>query len=235
MSLVGASGVYVLRDASLPGTAVVTCCWWTRLSSIGTGQYIHEYSATAEGDGYIEFGFGPTTDLSIETNSGGITNFGSTPSTGSWFFCAYSNNGAGAGNCIAYWASPGATTFNTATTGGTSFTPADLRFMNSRSNEWSRSDFSNLKVWSAVLTQQELFAEMNSMAPKRYADLHLWAPLWSASDVVDYGGTGHTPTAGGSPSSTDNPPVGFDEEADYYTITAAAPPANTTKFFFAAA
>lgn len=234
MSISGASGAYINRSSGLPATGVVTLCGWAmQTATPASFEYMLEYASSGQAQ-YIELGYGGSSNLSIETNAGGSpVNFGSTPSLNTWFFWAVTNNGAGAGNCIAYWASSGATSLNSASTAGTSFTPADVRWLNSQANEWSQAKYAHIRMWTTVLTTAELLNEMNSLIPVRTANLHLWCPLWRSGDIVDYSGNGNTPSTTGSPGSSDSPPVGGSEEEDYYFVPTAAGGGSAGRFFFA--
>ena len=76
------------------------------------------------------------------------------------------------------------------------------------SNNGENTFFDGVKVWQAVLTQQEIRNEVGSIKPKRFQDLWAWLPCNNGSVVgADYSGSSRSFTQSGTvaesaPSST---------------------------------
>lgn len=70
-----------------------------------------------------------------------------------------------------------------------------------------------IKAWQAALTAEEIAAEMRSIRPVRFADLHSWHPAIAsvlADALKDFSGNGRHWVATGSPSvQTQTPPVSW--------------------------
>ena len=70
-----------------------------------------------------------------------------------------------------------------------------------------------MKCWQAALTAEEIAAEMRSIRPVRFADLHSWHPAIAsvlADALKDFSGNGRHWVATGSPSvQTQTPPVSW--------------------------
>lgn len=66
-----------------------------------------------------------------------------------------------------------------------------------------------LKIWTASLTAAEVQAEVNTVIPKRTANLYLWSPLDDALSAVDYSGNGRNGTQSGGAVQVQGPPVSW--------------------------
>jgi hypothetical protein len=64
------------------------------------------------------------------------------------------------------------------------------------------------KIWTATLSQAEIQAETNSVAPVRTANIWSVVPMYVHTDLTDQSGLGNTPTAMGSLSTEDGPRIG---------------------------
>lgn len=69
-----------------------------------------------------------------------------------------------------------------------------------------------VKMWTATLSAQEVFQEMNSYRPVRTADLVLWAPYDDGTNARDYSGRANHGTVTGALQAA-GPPVSYGGEA----------------------
>lgn len=80
-------------------------------------------------------------------------------------------------------------------------------------NFYCPSRLTAIKCWQAALTAEEIAAEMRSIRPVRFADLHSWHPAIAsvlADALKDFSGNGRHWVATGSPSvQTQTPPVSW--------------------------
>jgi hypothetical protein len=216
------SGARLELTAGLPASGVLTICGWSTVTSptSGAGFQCLFFMEDASEDFGINF---RNTDgvLIIDTSGAVPTGFASSPTAGQRFFWAVTHAGAGAGNLIGYWALSGATTLNSANMGGKTVTPTSMWLLGNPYSQPYDGSADNVKMWTAVLSAAELLNEMNSTLPRRFANLYDRWPLWRLGDTKGYYGA-HNWTETGSLTSTDNGPVGGDEEADVYYFTDTA-------------
>lgn len=204
------SGRYLRRTASLPNEQLFSICGWAKLT-VRSSQYQYFASmenATSSSSQYFVIGFNSSGGFEISSSNASAA-FASAPSTEAWFFFALTQTTySGGGNSLkGYWASPGDTTFVSATCDGAAFVQAVMYIGNDSYDEWCNIAMANIKIWDAVLTSAELLNEMYSARPVNTTSLHVWSPLFSTGDETDYSGTGRNWTSAGTLSSEESPPI----------------------------
>ena len=83
------------------------------------------------------------------------------------------------------------------------------------------------KYWDAALTAAEVINEMQTLAPRRYANLNTWCPMFPGSGerARDYSGNNRDFTESGTLTDEDPPPVSFGGASKTHVfISAAATP-----------
>lgn len=68
---------------------------------------------------------------------------------------------------------------------------------------------SDLKIWTAALSPEEIVQEMFIRRPYRTANLLLWVPFDDGTSWTDYGPNKFTPTTTGTPAQVAGPPVSY--------------------------
>lgn len=201
----GGTGQYLRRTTSLPTTSAWTLAGWFRVRSIRASQYQY-FIDLDDGTNYAVIGYQAAGGWDFGTSAGAGSMTG--PSTNVWTFIACTLAGAGAGNFKVYHAAAGAA-FTVGSSAGATFTPTGMYIGNDSWDEWCNVDIAHVRVWDAVLTQAELEQEIYTARPARFANLHLWSPLWTPSDVVDYSGNGRNWAVGGTLATVDGPPIAW--------------------------
>lgn len=79
------------------------------------------------------------------------------------------------------------------------------------SSNFLTGDVCAIKAWSAALTEAEIQAEMQTIAPRRAADVYAFWPVFPGSGerTRDYGGSGHDWTESGTIDDNAPPPVSW--------------------------
>ena len=220
-----------LRRASPPDESAITVSGW---SNVVADRGLDTYQGLAVLEGTVAAtynGFyweGNSEAARMESGAAGA-NFASRPAVGTWFFWAMTSTTAGAGSLIGYWSAATSSTFVTASTTGQASTTNRLTLGNDTALSWMSGRFSAIKVWDAVLTQAELEQEKWSIRPRRWANLHLWAPCRIATELADYSGNGRTLTATGTLTTEDGPPVPWGAGSIILPFVAAAAGTTFTK------
>lgn len=211
---IDASGDSIRRTAALPSDTLLTIMVLGYVVNDRAGNYRYFCgieNATTNASAYKVMGWSSANNFEVSSESGSGS-FAAAPATGKWFWAAVSCGGTGANSFNGYWRylSPSdGTTVYTASCTSTAFTEALMPLGSDSYAEWCDIRLSTAKVWDAVLTQAEIESEMNSVRPMRYTNLHLFSPLWSATDILDYSGNGKNWTAGGTLSTEENPPISW--------------------------
>lgn len=218
-----AVGDVIGRTANLPtqqSPGFSVCGWAYRTTDRNA------YSALAmleSVSGYSYIGMGADgDDLVVEWTSGAATVQADVPNA-TWFFWAMSN--LANTNIIGYYGARGATSLTSAqsATGAMVFTPTSFLIGNSLASDWFNGRFAYVRVWDAVLTAAEFFAEMNGPC-KRRANLRYEWPLLGATDTRDLSINAWGPTLT-SVATEDNAPVDYwPVIPEYSSVFAAAAP-----------
>lgn len=224
---IDAAGDDLRRTSGVPDESALTICGWSYVTAdrgVATYQALGGIENTGDGSWNILYWEGGT-DGSMAISSGAAeTNLASRPALNTWFFWALTSTTAGAGSLIGYWSAVNSSTFVSASTTGQAMTPNLLIIGNDSVGSWLNGRFANIKVWDAVLTQTELEQEKWSVRPRRFANLHLWAPCRIASELFDYSGNGRTLTATGTLTTEDGPPVPWGANSIVVPFAAAVTP-----------
>jgi hypothetical protein len=206
-----AAGDQARRTANLPTSTAFTICGWFRraVSQAGAYRYFLSVEDTVYPSGsnnYCLLGWNNSNSFSIAYTSGGAA-FASEPAVGDWFFAALRCSGTGATDLQGRWAGVGATSFVTANSQGTTFTPASVTFLSDSWDEIFNGNGQHLRCWDAALTDEELWLEMHSQFPVRLTNLNFaWRDI-SASSVTDIGPNQRSATLSGTLAIADDPPV----------------------------
>lgn len=209
---IDASGDYICRTASLPSLTNFTACGWVRLKVSQAGSYRYIFTIAEDittTDKQVQLGADSGNNWYLGTSTDVYDYFASSPSLDTWYFWFVKAN-----------ADPDTWDAGIAAAGGTfdalqvpnttlSFTTGSIVFSNDTWSSYLNSEASCIKVWDAILTEAELYQEMYSMLPRRFADLHLYWPLWGSGDTADYSGNAKDATVGGTLATADQPPIGY--------------------------
>ena len=205
---------YLQRSTNLPSATAVTICGWFRKRGAGgaAAHILCAFTTTDASSGvgcYIDLG---GTSQFFVGSGGAPVSSGVTVTTDQWYWFALSNAGTGATDCKVRHATPGATSFTTASTQGVTFTPGNLAFSAEAADYWANVALAGVRVFDRVLTDAELLAEMNRLRPASTTNLNLWTPMVAdvaATAYKDYSGNGRDWSAGGTITVEDGPPVGW--------------------------
>lgn len=217
----------LLRTSSLPSyDSNYTILLWTRFAShAGNGTYstiwtLNRDSADDAIDALFLKGLGASSSrFAIYAQSNSATfveaNEATDRSTATWYCVALVRSAANlrtlyVGSLNSMLAS--AATLTSSYSGRSAPTRMELGgFGSSNADPYSDAGgrISNVKIWSAALTLDELRAEQHTYRPVRLADLHLWSPLdeGSTGRTRDWGPNGYNWSEGGTLSDEDNVPI----------------------------
>jgi hypothetical protein len=200
------------RATGLPSYAVgYTICGWYKWRN-NTGGYQASFGLSAgAGQGDMGFIFNGSTDWYIQSETGGFNNVRVRfpIAVNSWYyFVMRRSGGTHSGAIIA----PGETSVTfVSQTHGPGTAPTRLEICGSAYGMPFYSRIAGLKIYDAVLTDTELLAERDSLAPVRTANLNSYYPFNAVADATtDYGGAGRTLTLEGGATvvdTADMPPV----------------------------
>jgi len=222
--------------ANLPPSEVFSYWGWCLIRSYGgAGAFrsIVELCTSIEDKGAWFATDGSS--LAIATGSA-TTTFGSSPSTGIWFFFAVTDKG-GASGITGYWAYPGDNTFTTISATGDTFTPGKLTLLSDISNEEADVVLENFGCADVTLTSDEVTAIFHEGDPRSVRNQRLFLPFTTKDNTLDYI-NGYVVTVTGSittelPSGI-APPFRSAIRRPVFRTVAAAPPAGGTSNFFLA-
>lgn len=153
-----------------------------------------------------------TWQLQIRQN-GGSAVAGSTLTTNVWYHLALVRSAnTGTGVYLAYLNGvldiTGTSTWNQTNT----FTRSFLGWGSAESTTRTvRGDYGIAKFYTAALSADEIYREVNSIRPTRLSDLYAWLPTFPGSGERnrDYSGNGRNFAENGTLSDTDHPPVSW--------------------------
>ena len=206
------------NETALNGIAEITASFWVFREASGTTKRIISkvsgttYTLAITGESTERLGF-------ITDGSGGnasITVNNALPQ-GVWVHVAARYNGNGNGNAgrhqvwidgvfqaLVYTGTIAATPSSTSAEMGYCGNPTTA-------NENFNGQLANVKVWTAALSEEEIFTEMFTYAPVRRANLLMWHTLDNTSPLnYDLSGNGKHGTLSGAPVYTPGyPPVTY--------------------------
>ena len=206
--VVNASGEGASRTASLPSSSAFTACGWVKTTErASANQFIFTIEDGVSSWMSLGYGNSASTVLQIDSDAGTPdVGGGAYNGHGVWMFWALRRGGGGTLYARAFRLGTDSV-FATASVAESSFTPTAMYVGTDSLNNWSDSKHAAVKVWDAELTDDELYLEMWSYRPRRWASLHLWTPLFGA--LTDYSGAGKAWTSMGTASYDDGPPIGW--------------------------
>ena len=194
------------RTTTLPSITSFTIMAWVYRSGTGGGDHEAVFSfgnATSNYAAYVRSG----PSLAVFSVTDWVTDFtGSAIVDATWYHLAMTVAGTGAGQLLGYMNGVLNCTGN-----GASITGSTLQCCSGPAGgtqEWYNGRMAALKVYGAVLTADELKAEMRSYLPVRTANLNTWSPLLASGDVGNYANTGAW-TVGGTLATEDGPPIAW--------------------------
>jgi len=211
----------------VPSGAFTCTCWvqlvsdlnyWTPVWGIFNGTGVYRYLATnSDGTSFTFFGQG--TNLT-----------GPNAVIGTWYRIGIVVNGT---NVTMYH---GTATGELTTATGTAGTAAANEFRiggSTYTNEVLNGRVAAMKLWQAILTPEEIVAELAQYQPRRTANLLRYHPFLKA-ETIDYSGNGNTLTAGSTATTTeDGPPIPWGPIRPRLILpSAAAAPVSPPGAFF---
>lgn len=198
-STTGAGGAYI---ASVPSGDFTVCAWFQVSAAVGT--YNTKICVTTSGDA-ATFAWVGVSSLSVQgyTPTSGFSASLTSVAVGDWIHCAITRTGSTIGVRVSK--NGVATIYSAALTN--SATPANIYLLegNASGVDCSSASVDLVRVWSAVLSDAEILAEMASTEPARRANLWSFATLSDATlGVVDRSGNGRNWTAAAVTAGTAN-------------------------------
>jgi hypothetical protein len=197
-----ANGQDYSSTASPPATTFTVVCW-ARFASLPSNYQTVWSSDQPGGATYLELAMEPA-DSTIHVFNQSISSLtGLVVSAGTWYKTAVVLSG---GTGTLYFAAAGQTlsTFSTGSFGAV--TSPTLKIGNSGFNsDWLDGNVANFKHYSAVLTQTEIEAELNSWTAVRTANL-VRHHKFQVAETTDYSGNGNT-LSGGTGATTEADPT----------------------------
>jgi hypothetical protein len=231
---INADGESLTRTANLPASSLAfTCCCWMYVISIRSAVW----------QGSIGFDDGTSNQfqfVGIDTNigltvfdGGGWTVFpNGLPATSAWHFIAMRQNATQLKGY--HWTLDG--TLETQTRAhSTSYTLSRFKIGNNvwSVGDWTDGRFAAVKLWDAILTDDEVAAERLTILPKRYDNLIEFWPCFPGSGQRAAGySKGRNFTENGTLSDEEPPPVPWGASAIFISAGAADPNYTQVKFRF---
>lgn len=219
-----ASGDRLTRTATLPTMTSFSLLAWALVSvSAGfTGALAHGLNADGS-QNFYSVGLGNSGGLKLNTYPGdaSVGYYGTTVlATATWYHIALTCAGTGTNQFLAYLNGVAEIT-RTATAVSTA---GRLMVGDDQGGDPFNGRVAAVKIYSAVLTADEIKQEMRSYMPVRTANLNTWSPLLVSTDVGNYANTGAW-TVGGTLTTEDGPPIAWSlrPASRWRRATAAAP------------
>jgi hypothetical protein len=214
---------YYARTTNLPVYSAWTMMAWISINDVlDSFQYNLSYGDSS-GSRFVALGSDMYTSYFIMYN--GTTDVNSSPaqvlSNNTWYHFAVSNNGASSG-LLGYM---NGTKYMT-TTAHSSCSAEQIRIGSNIAGDNFTGKIAAYKLYSAVLTVDEIVNEMMCYVPVRTANLNTWCPFLNV-ESTDYSGNGYTLTPTGTPTQVDGPPIawGFHGVKRIFSAAGGAPPA----------
>ncbi len=199
------SGESLSRTSNLPSISTCTVMGWVYISSATATTSFFSFGEAATSNRYT---IGLWSDASSLVNwNGSAVATGSTVSASTWYHIAMVIDNASSLTCVVYL--NGISDITNDTSG---FSAEKLWFGNNESDELHNGRLAAVKVWSAVLTGDEIINEMKHYLPQRLANINGWYPSVSQAvndNATDYSGNGNTMTVNGTLSVEDGPPIAW--------------------------
>lgn len=200
-----AAGEYLVSTAGLPVENTVSLCFWFYISTDTNAQVRIITIANGAGTLTNSIVLSATDGTTIALRTGATQQDGTNLSTGTWYHVGYTRDSSNVTTLYLNGVQDAQQTVaNSFTTGVIAVSwPTGTQNINGR--------VFGFKMWDAVLSADEIAAEMWTTRPQRTANLNRWTPLMVGSNrYVDYSGNGRDwGVGGGTPTDEDDPPVSW--------------------------
>lgn len=199
------SGNQLTRTTNLPTiTSFSLLCWAYTTNS--SAAFAGALALGSTGANFYAVGIALSSTIKLYVFNGGGNNYGtSTIGVNTWAHVALTVAGTGAGQCLGYVNG----VQELSVSGATGPTAATMYVGNTAGSDLFNGRVTAVKVYSAVLTADEIKQEMRSIMPVRTANLNTWSPLLTQTDVANYGGAAGAWTVGGTLTTENGPPVAW--------------------------
>lgn len=212
--LFDAVGDVLFRDTALPSpTGSWTFMYWVQFNGLAAGVYADAlwlHTPTGGSTSYVFLGGRGLSDIVYEPTGGAVTAVAGVVEPNTWYHIAASSN-AGAAPLVYLDG------VHVATAGSAigAFTPARLRIGNNPTAARSLlGRLAHLRIYEAVLTPSEIQIERLAPLHQRTANLNSSYPFTdTATAITDISGNNRTLTVGGTLTTADGPPLGFEQYA----------------------
>jgi hypothetical protein len=219
MAIVTGVGDYLQRSADLPDPEAFTmCAWLYRTGAIG-GWDSSVPLIISDGDVlYMTIALDGS-DVLIDSSDDN-DDIISDPGTDTWFFAAFTA-GSGNGNLKGYAALP-SDALSTASINPVDFAEDLISLNHSLEGLAFIGRIAAVKVWDAILTQDELENERAQYVPNRTEDLHIWSPFINTggTSFLDISGNGRNWTESGAVTDADGPPIPWKRRRRFFVPVA---------------
>jgi hypothetical protein len=204
----GSTSWYTRPAFGFPAATDFTVTFWLKL--MGDRNTYSTCVGLRDGSPYAHFGFGSTGDLLGRDLWSGGSNTGFVVPIGRWIYFANTVTVAGT-NGLMFWVENEMATANgygQGTLWNFIGPTADFYIGNDSFNDYFDGSIAAVKIWSSVLTVEELQAEQFSSNPVRTANLFAYYPFNGGPSLLDSGPSSKSLTANGTPTlDTYGPPV----------------------------
>lgn len=177
-----------------------------------------------------------TTSVPTSTvNTGGTATGPSAITDGLWYDCIVTLAGTGVTDLkIQYGLSGDGTLVSATASGPTGPKTTTKQYLgNEGATLYPNVTLDDHRLWSAVLTDEEIARERLRRAPQRYANLEMWHPLLdrtSGGVGLDFSGNGRTLTPNGTPAYVDGASIGWGAAPLLYSFLSIAGGGGGTAF-----
>lgn len=200
-----ASGDSLSRTTRLPTITSFTMMGWFRFATNTTWHGLLSFGQNASGNYWsIQTNLNTTSCLSLMMSSSALW-IDSTiiPVVNKWYHVAATVSGTGAGQASFYIDG------KLAATGSGSATPTSAKFTigNNPDSDFFNGQSAAIKLYSGVLTGQEIYNEKQQYVLSRSEGINGWYPLLSDSLTRDYSNRNNNLVIGGSITTESIPPI----------------------------
>jgi len=196
------------RTTNNPATTSFTAMAWAYKDTHSGFDGVITLGNAADADFY-QIGSEEVSNF-FQIYNGSAVGIGSTAiSTGKWWHFCMTGAGTGASDMTGYLADVGDDDVEVLTLTGRSSTTGLLAIgtgNNSNDDNWN-GRVAAVKIWSVVLTQDEIKQERYQILPFRAENLNTFLPMEIADGEIDYSGNGNDMTVNGTPTTEDGPPI----------------------------
>lgn len=198
------------RTTNLPSATAHTLMAWAYAVTIpGSGQLgaVLSIGVAPISGNFYGIGFSNNRLGIYNANGGAVNATGATGvATATWYHITQTVAGTGANQMIGYLNGVQELT----TTSAASFTATTLFVGHTAGDDTLNGRVAAVKIYGAVLTAEEIKAEMRTYLPLRLTNLLSWHPLLLHTDTAQYGTTW---TTGGTLTTEVGPPIAWTRPA----------------------